>query len=239
MSGHLTNSTSGYPWPLDTVKSPGFFKPREAHIKAQRSFFLFLDLLFLKSPPWNPLLVDLITTTLFLLKFFFSPGVRVVHRSQFQATSVLWSKASNLHYSLMRLPPPPLPPSPAKHTQLSYVRLRHNHGGAGPGLVGLLWRTRPGTPIAGPVGWNLGVWECRAEPGRPFVTDPSSVIDERNLYLCYSNRYLLSLTCFILLQFYLFIKEIQKGKKPHQIPTKEFLWEKKLCQSGQINIEKN
>jgi hypothetical protein len=126
--------------------------------------------LFLKSSPWK---VDLITTTLFLLKFSFSPGVCVVHRSQFQATCALWSKAGNLHYSLMRLSPPPPPPSPAKHTQLSYAGLRHNHGGcragpggpsvtdppshpppqarsveiresgsAGPGLVGLLWRTQ-------------------------------------------------------------------------------------------------
>ncbi len=29
--------TSGYPWPLDTVKSPSFFKPRETHTKAQSS----------------------------------------------------------------------------------------------------------------------------------------------------------------------------------------------------------
>jgi hypothetical protein len=34
----------------DTVKSPGFFKPRETHKKAESSFF-FLNLLFLKSPP--------------------------------------------------------------------------------------------------------------------------------------------------------------------------------------------
>jgi hypothetical protein len=37
----------------------------------------------LKSPPRNPLLADLITTTLFLLKFSFSSGVCAVHRSQF------------------------------------------------------------------------------------------------------------------------------------------------------------
>jgi hypothetical protein len=105
--------------------------------------------LFLKSPPWNPLLANLITATLFLLKFSFSPGVRVVHRSQFQATSALWSKARNLHYSLVRFPPPPPPPSPAKHTQLSYAGLRHSRGG------------------------------CRAGPGRSSVTDPSSVTNGR------------------------------------------------------------
>jgi hypothetical protein len=76
-------------------------------------------------------------------KFSFSPGVCAVHRSQFQATFTLWSKASNLHYSLMRLPSPSPPPSPAKHTQLSYAGLRHSCGG------------------------------CRAGPGRPSVTDPA------------------------------------------------------------------
>jgi hypothetical protein len=43
--------TSGYSWPSDTVKFPGFFKPRETHTKAQSSFFF--NLLFLKSPPWK------------------------------------------------------------------------------------------------------------------------------------------------------------------------------------------
>ncbi len=112
--------------------------------------------MFLKSPPWNSLLANLIIATIFLFKFSFSPGVRAVHRSQFQATSALWSKASNLHYSLMRLPPSPLPPSPAKHTQLFYVGLCHSRGGVGPGPVGLLWRTRPGTPHGGPGWWKFG-----------------------------------------------------------------------------------
>jgi len=35
----------------DTMKSPGFFKPRERHKKAENNFFSFLNLLFLKSPP--------------------------------------------------------------------------------------------------------------------------------------------------------------------------------------------
>jgi hypothetical protein len=39
-------NTSGYPWPLDTVKSPGFFKPRETHTKAQSSYFYFYFYLF-------------------------------------------------------------------------------------------------------------------------------------------------------------------------------------------------
>ncbi len=45
------NYTSGYPWPLHTVKSPSFFKPRERQTKVQSSFFFFFfNLLFLKSP---------------------------------------------------------------------------------------------------------------------------------------------------------------------------------------------
>jgi hypothetical protein len=119
--------------------------------------------LFLKSPPRNSLLVDLITATLFLLKFSFSPGVRAIHRSQFQATSALWSKASNLHYSLMKLPPPPPPPSLAKHKQLYYVGLRHNRRGcrAGPGRPFVT--DRPSTPHGG----RLTGQECWAGPGRP------------------------------------------------------------------------
>jgi hypothetical protein len=82
-------------------------------------------------------------------------------------TSALSSKASNLQYSLMRLPPPPPSPSPAKHTQLSYAGLRHSRGGVGPG----------------PVDANPGVRECRARPGRPSMMDPSSVIDGRSEFI--------------------------------------------------------
>ncbi len=132
----VSKPTSGYPWPSDILKSLGFFKPRDTHKGAKHFFFyfFFFNLLFLKSPPRNPLLANLIIATLFLLKFSFSPGVRAVHRSQFQATSTFWSKASNLHYSLMRLPSPPSLPSPAKHTQLSYAGLRHSRGGCRVGL---------------------------------------------------------------------------------------------------------
>ncbi len=42
---------------------------------------------------------------------------------------------------------------------------------AGPGLA---------PPTAGPVGENPGVQECRAGPGRPSVTDPSSATDGRH-----------------------------------------------------------
>ncbi len=128
---------------LQTMWSPPVSLNQERDTqKRKAALFFFLinfNLLFLKSPPRNPLLANLITTTLFLLKFSFSPGFCAVHRSQFQATSARWSKASNLHYSFMRLPPPPPSPSLAKHTQLSYAGLCHSRGG------------------------------CRARPGRPFV----------------------------------------------------------------------
>jgi len=129
---------------LRTLWKPPVSLNQERHTQRHKVVFFFLNLLFLKSPPWNSLMANLIIATFFLLKFSFSPRVRVVHRPQFQATSALWSKASNLHYSLVRLPPPPPlpPPSPAKHTQLSYAGLRHSRGGVGPGPIGLLWRTR-------------------------------------------------------------------------------------------------
>jgi len=145
---------------LRTVWSPPVFLNQERDTQRRKAiFYLFIfNLLFLKSPPWNPLLAVLITTTLFLLKFSFSPRVRAVHHSQFQATSALWSKANNLHYSLMKLSPLPPPPSFAKHTQLSYARLRHNRG------------------------------RCRAGPGRPFVTRNLSRTNVVNLYIWFRRR---------------------------------------------------
>jgi len=81
------------------------------------------------------LLVDLII-------FFFnslSPyGVRAVHRSQFQATFTLWSKANNFHYSLVRLPPRHRrPPSSNIHNSLTPGSVT-TVGGAEPSPVGLL-----------------------------------------------------------------------------------------------------
>jgi hypothetical protein len=49
--------TSGYPWPSDTGKSLGFFKPRETHTKAQSSYFYFYFIYFLwrKSVEKSPM----------------------------------------------------------------------------------------------------------------------------------------------------------------------------------------
>jgi hypothetical protein len=44
----------------------------------------------------------------------------------------------------------------------------------GPGLA---------PPTAGPVGGNLGVQECRARPGQPSVTNPSSVTNRRSEFI--------------------------------------------------------
>jgi hypothetical protein len=45
--------TSGYPWPSDTVKSPGFFKPRQTH-KGVKQLVLFLFyLFFVKKIRWK------------------------------------------------------------------------------------------------------------------------------------------------------------------------------------------
>ncbi len=132
----------------------------------------------------TPLLADLIIATFFFLKFSFSPGVRAIHRSQFQATSALWSKASNLHYSLMRLPPPPPPPSPAKHTIV--LRRAPSQPWGVPGWARSAFCDEPSpTPrTAGSIGGNPGVRECQAGAGRPSVMDPSSVTDERSELKC-------------------------------------------------------
>jgi hypothetical protein len=126
-------------------------------------------------------------------KLSFSPGVRAVHRSQFQATSALWSKASNLHYSLIDFRPRPRPrrpPSPNTHNSLTTGSVT---------AVGVPGRARsafsdepsPAPPTAGD--WPAGSAEpgsvgsyksyaglrhscggCRAGPDWPFVTDPAS-----------------------------------------------------------------
>jgi hypothetical protein len=173
--------TSGYPWPSDTMKSFSFFKPRERHTKAQRSFFFIYNLLFLKSPPWNPLLADLITATLFLFKFSFSPGVRAVHHSHFQATFALWSKASNLHYSLVRLSPSPPLPSPVKHTQLFYTGLCHSlrRCRAGPGWPSVTDLTQHSSRRAP----SVKIRECRTGPDRPSMTNLSSVTNKRSEFI--------------------------------------------------------
>jgi len=60
-------TTSGYPWPSDTVKSPGFFKPRETHTKAQSNFFIFYFILIKMLhvvPPWFRTLVEVNSGTL-------------------------------------------------------------------------------------------------------------------------------------------------------------------------------
>ncbi len=49
--------TSGHLWPLDIVKSPGFFKLRGTHTKAQSSYFFFFYFYFLwqKSVEKSPM----------------------------------------------------------------------------------------------------------------------------------------------------------------------------------------
>jgi hypothetical protein len=55
----LIYSNSGYPWPSDIVKSPGFFKPKERHTQRRKAtIFIFILFIFcdenpLKSPPWK------------------------------------------------------------------------------------------------------------------------------------------------------------------------------------------
>jgi hypothetical protein len=155
---------------LRTLWSPPVSLNQERHTQRRKTVFLFiLNLLFLKSPPWNPLLANLITATLFLLKFSFSPGVRAVHRSQFQATAAL-----------------------PRQTHTTVLRRAPSQPWGVPGWAWSAFCDEPGpTPCTVvSVGGNPGVQgarpvfrECRAGPGRPFVTDPSSVTDRRSEFI--------------------------------------------------------
>jgi len=145
----------------------------------------------LKSPPRNSLLADLIIATLFFLKFFFSLGVRAVHRSQFSFSQgfvlfivpsckqslSLWSKASNLHYSLMRISPPPSPPSLVKHTQLSYVGFHHSHGVPDRARSTFCDGPNPAPPTTDD--WPTG----NAGPHPVGLTNPSSVTNRHNEFI--------------------------------------------------------
>ncbi len=120
---------------LRTLWNPLVSLNQDRHTKAQSSllFFIFLNLnlLFLKSPQWNLLLVDLITATLFLFKF-----------------------------SSLLCPPPPLlslatahrffsrPCSTRAGNQRTAVPVPPVQGTRE--LADLLWRTRPDTRHDGP-----------------------------------------------------------------------------------------
>jgi hypothetical protein len=149
---------SGYPWPSDTVKSPVSLNQERDTQRRKTTFYFYFYFIYFIVFEKSPMKSVAGRPHYCFLKFSFSPRVRAVHRSQFQATSALWSKTSNLHYSLMRLPPSPPPPSPAKHTQLSYAGLHHSRGG------------------------------CWARPGRPSVTDSSSVTNGRNEFILVGTR---------------------------------------------------
>ncbi len=162
---------------LRTLWSPPVSLNQERHTQRCKIAFFNKFIIFEKSP-----MKSVVGRPHYcFLKFSFSPGVRAVHRSQFQATSALWSKTNNLHYSLMRLPPTPPSPSPTKHTQLSYVGLRHSRGRcqAGPSQPYVTDPARHPSRQAR----SMEIRECRAEPGRPSVTDPNSVTDEHSEFI--------------------------------------------------------
>jgi hypothetical protein len=133
---------SGYPWPSDTVKSPVSLNQERDTQRRKTTFYFYFYFIYFIVFEKSPMKSVAGRPHYCFLKFSFSPRVRAVHRSQFQATSALWSKTNNLHYSLMRLPPSPPPPSPPNtHNSLTPGSITAM-GGVGPGPVGLLWRTR-------------------------------------------------------------------------------------------------
>ncbi len=139
--------------------------------------------MFLKSPPWNPLLADLITATLFLLKFFFSQGsVLFIVPNSKQPLPCGAKQATYTTHSWDFRPRHRRPPPPNTHNCLTSGSVT---------AVGVSGRAQstfcdgpgPAPRTAGPVGGNPGVRECRARPGRPSVMDPSSITDGRSEFI--------------------------------------------------------
>jgi len=158
---------------LRTLWSPSVTLNQERHTKAQSSFlffyFYFLNLLFLKSPPWNLLLADLI---IFFLNSL-SPQGSVLFTIP-SSKQPLPSGAKQATYTTHSWNFRPCHAAlPAKHTQLSYARLCHSRGGcrAGPGRPFVTdparhpprrATDRPGVPS-----WAWSAWWTRA----PSQTD--------------------------------------------------------------------
>ncbi len=168
------------------MKSPGFFKPRETHTKAQSSFFFKIFnfyLLFLKSPPWNPLLADLIIVNFCFLNSLSPRGfVLFTVPSSKQPLLSGAKQVTYITHSWDFRPCHHRPPSPNTHNSLTpgFVTVVRS---AGSSPVDLLWRTRPDTRTTNSIDENPRVWECWAEPSRLSVTNPSSVTDEHNEFI--------------------------------------------------------
>jgi len=164
--------TSGYPWPLDTMKSPGFFKPRERHTKAQSNFFykkfiyLFIYLIYFYNYCFWKIPHEIRCWSTSLLQHFsslnsLSPQGSVLFTvpSSKQRLPCGAKQATYTTHSwdFRRRPPPPNTHNSITSGFVTTV------GGAGPSPVGFLWRTRPGTPHGG----RLTGRECWAGPGWP------------------------------------------------------------------------
>jgi hypothetical protein len=68
--------TSGCPWPSDTAKSPGFFKPRATHKGAKQPFFFsfFLKILwriFVEKSPMKTYVVKRVFIIIIIIYVFF------------------------------------------------------------------------------------------------------------------------------------------------------------------------
>ncbi len=205
---------------LRTLWSPSVSLNQERNTQRRKAVFLFL-----KSPPWNPLLADLI------IVFFnsLSPQGSVLFTvpSSKQPLPSGAKQATYTTHSWDFRPCHHRPPPPNTHNSLMPGSVTAV-GGAGPGPIGLLWWTRPDTPMAGPVGGNPGVRECRAGPDRPSVTNPSSVTDGRSEFIDRIEQQQMQL---------FWLKWFEKTPPPHMPPNKSKLMTG-FCQSIDGNLQR-
>jgi len=163
---------------LRTLWSPSVTLNQERHTKAQSSFlffyFYFLNLLFLKSPPWNLLLADLIIV--FLNSF--SPQGSVLFTIP-SSKQPLPSGAKQATYTTHSWDFRPCHRRPPRQTHTTLLRQALSQPWGVPGRARSAFCDGPGSapPTAGD--WPAG----SAEPGPVGLMDPSSVTDRRSEFM--------------------------------------------------------
>ncbi len=171
-------STSGCPWPSDTVKSCASTPPPPAG---------FCFTIWFPQQRQRKKTRDRTSCLKTRESRNRKKEILILISSNQDLSSLLFS--SLLFFSSLLCPPPPLlsptaaqrsssrPHSPVLGTKERPCPFHPCRGSES--RLAFCDRPGPTPPTVGPVGGNPGVRECRAGPDRPSVTDPSSVTDRQ------------------------------------------------------------